>query len=95
MAFGSPKPDPRDETIALLKDEILHLRALLDEQLKTNLALMNSYAYRQRYGKREEPETPVVASESSLSPAQLRDVPMKSDISLAKLEQEFNPKKES
>lgn len=92
MAFGSPKrPDPRDILIDSLRDEIRYLRAMLDEANKTNLALMNSYAYRQRYGGQatstdaSKPTDP----EASLTPAQLRARVVEPDFTLSSIEREF------
>jgi hypothetical protein len=100
MAFGSKRPDPRDLLIEALReeirflreDEIPYLRAALDEANKTNLALMNSYAYRQRYGQRhpEEPDTSAQKDpERSLSPSQLRARPVVPDFTMASVERQF------
>jgi hypothetical protein len=39
-------PDPKDELVAYLKDEVAHLRSLLSERDKQILAMSNAAAYR-------------------------------------------------
>lgn len=53
--------DPKDETIQVLRDEVAHLRGLLEDRDKTILALTNAQAYRLTHpleGKESPPPAP-------------------------------------
>ncbi len=83
-------PDPKDEVIQYLREEVAYLRLKLDEQEKANLALMSAHTYRMRYGT-AEPQAPPIDPEKIADVTVLRGVPLKPEFTLEDVKKQFRP----